>query len=302
MSEAQRSAPDRPVEPAAAGGSRHATPAETLSGNRLCMRCMHPLVGSAIERDAETGLLYVRCGECGTASALFEYPTVGPWLQRMKTVAVSTLLLLVLGVALATAAISFGFTLGTANVTCEAASEALGRRWRDLGGTTEDPTWGIRWSNADATWLASEAGRAELDAVRTAPETLIPLVAMVAVGVLVLSPFALFLGVGCMRRSWPVRALIAAFVVGGGSAIAIFVSLTTSAGVRPSPSWLDAVESHSLLYFGGITATVLALGSAAVAALAPAFTAAAARFILPASDRRLVSWLWEWRGKPVPRD
>ena len=34
-------------------------PRETLQGDRLCMQCLHPLRGRAIERDAGTGLLYV---------------------------------------------------------------------------------------------------------------------------------------------------------------------------------------------------------------------------------------------------
>ena len=84
------------TSPTGTAGDARPAPIETLTGDRLCMQCMHPLVGSPITREPQTGLLYVRCGECGTASALFEYPTVGPWVRRMKAVASSTLVVIAL--------------------------------------------------------------------------------------------------------------------------------------------------------------------------------------------------------------
>ena len=67
--------------------ARRDTPRETVSGDRVCMQCLHPLAGSAIVREPETGLLYCRCVECGTAAAMLEYPTITPWIRRMKSVA-----------------------------------------------------------------------------------------------------------------------------------------------------------------------------------------------------------------------
>jgi len=55
-------------------GARRDTPRETVAGDRVCMQCLHPLAGSSIVREPETGLLYCRCVECGTAAALLEYP------------------------------------------------------------------------------------------------------------------------------------------------------------------------------------------------------------------------------------
>ena len=42
---------------AATDGPKTPEPNETLSGDRLCMECMHPLVGSPIMREPQTGLL-----------------------------------------------------------------------------------------------------------------------------------------------------------------------------------------------------------------------------------------------------
>jgi hypothetical protein len=38
-----------------------------------------------------------------------------------------------------------------------------------------------------------------------------------------------------------------------------------------------------------------------VALAGPSVAAGIARLILPPRDRALVGWLWEWRGKPIPR-
>jgi hypothetical protein len=275
---------------------------ETLGGDRLCMKCMHPLVGSAIERDHATGLLHVRCGECGTASALFEYPTVGPWLARMKTVAVASILVLLVGVVLATAAITGGFSAGAANATCESASEALARHYRDLNGATEDAPWGIGWATADSTWLDSDVGRAELSALRTSPAALLPLGGFVLIGAVILTPFVFFLAVAAMRRAMALRAIACALVAGAGGILAMLADglfAPLGAGIRPT--WLDVVEREHMLFFYAVAIGALMTWAALIGAIAPAAAAAAARFMLPPRDRRLVAWLWEWRGEAVPR-
>ena len=101
------------------------TPRETLTGDRLCMQCLHPLVGRTIEREATTGLLYVRCGECATASALFEYPAAAPWMHRMKTVAASTFAVFAIFAVLALGGVTGGFTAGSAQVATDASAASI---------------------------------------------------------------------------------------------------------------------------------------------------------------------------------
>ena len=294
---------DSPSAPATDGQKAH-EPNETLSGDRLCMQCMHPLVGSPIVREPQTGLLYVRCGECGTASALFEYPTIGPWLRRMKAVTSSTLIAISIVMIIVIAGISFGFAGGSAGAASEAAGSALIDRYRLLGGVVDDATWqGTPWGPANMQWVASAEGQAELARVRFAATPVIVLLGINAIGALVLCPFTLMLGVALMRRSVLERMLFAALLI--GSAIAILIALDPvmfGGRLGAASTWNTvATEHHGLTYCVVSGAILAAVGMASVA-VAPALAAALARFILPPRDRRLVSWLWEWRGKAVPRD
>jgi hypothetical protein len=134
-------------------------PIETLTGDRLCMQCMHPLVGSPITREPQTGLLYVRCGECGTASALFEYPTVGPWIRRMKAVASSTLVVIALMLIIVVGGIAFGFTTGAARSASESAGSVLLERYRALGGVVDEPGF-CRVDDATGNFRSASAGEA----------------------------------------------------------------------------------------------------------------------------------------------
>ncbi len=141
-------------------------PRETLQGDRLCAQCLQPLVGRTIEREPETGLLFVRCGECGTASALFEYPTATPWINRMKAVVASTLVFLILGIAIVIAASTGGFTAGAANEAGDCAGDALAAAYPSSN-LNEKGTPAIgRWSSADLPWLATPNGQAALASSR----------------------------------------------------------------------------------------------------------------------------------------
>lgn len=288
--------------PATPSGDARPQPVETLTGDRLCMQCLHPLVGSPISREPHTGLLYVRCGECGTASALFEYPTVGPWLRRMKAVASSTLVAIALALVLVTCGIAFGFTTGAMEATSEASGSALLERYRALGGVVDEQTWnGSMWGSADMKWVDSAEGQAELSRARWAIAPLLVLLGINAIGAMVLAPFAAMLGVALMRRRATERALACALVVGAAATIAVVLN-TALNGTRGAPSWRSLAEDHHGAAYAIFSAVALAAAAALAAAVAPALAAALARFILPPADRRLVAWLWEWRGKTVPRD
>lgn len=288
----------------AQGWMKPVVPAETLAGDRLCMQCMHPLVGSPITREPATGLLYVRCGECGTASALFEYPTVGPWLKRMKAVASATLIAIMLVVTLVVGGIALGIVVAGIDVGGEISGRVLFGRYRELGGAVDEQGWnGSAWGPANLNWIQSAEGEAELARVRFAPSVVTALAAVSLFASIVLAPFAFTLGVALMRRSVLERALILALIICVAAAIGIVLSTGSLNLPRPTtPSWFDVARERHGLWFGATACAVLLCVGASVAAMAPAVAAAMARFMLPPRDRRLVAWLWEWRGKPVPRN
>jgi hypothetical protein len=283
------------------GAASRPAPLETLSGDRLCMQCLHPLVGSPITRESQTGLLYVRCGECGTASALFEYPSFGPWLRRMKAVAGSTLIAIALVITLVVGGIALGFTTGASQAGSEAAGGALVERFRQLGGTADDTTWGgSMWGSADMKWIGTAEGAQALADVRWSLPSIMVVLGITTIGALVMAPFAAILGVVLMRRNTLERAAICALLIGAAAAIAVFLEFAFGAS-RGAPTWRSlAGEEHGAVY-ALVAAIALASTSAIVAAASPAIAAAIARFILPPRDRRLLAWLWEWRGKQVPR-
>ena len=83
--------------------------------------------------------------------------------------------------------------------------------------------------------------------------------------------------------------------------LAVLLNIAIGAG-GGAPSWRSLTEDHHAAAYAVFSAVMLAATSSLAAAVAPTLAAALARFILPPADRRLLSWLWEWRGKPIPRD
>lgn len=300
----QQHQPHAPQQPPASAPRR-----ETLTGDRLCMQCLHPLVGRTIERDEGTGLLYVRCGECGTASALFEYPTATPWMQRIKSVVASTLAALAIAAAIALGGASGGFTGASASVASSDSSDTLVRLHArsipaDPADTTGANAGAGRYGRVDEEWLQSEAGQAALAASRRSFDAILPFALIQSVGLVVATPFALFLGIALMRHGTLRRALWCALPVAVGSGIALSINLSqaqfsasTTSGLR---FWVQAAEGYNLPFFT-VLSLLISLGyTSLLAAVAPGFATTVARIILPPRDRRLVGWLWEWRGKPIP--
>ncbi len=285
------------------------TPRETLSGHRLCMQCLHPLAGTTIERDAATGLLYCRCVECGTAAALFEYPSAAPWLRRFKSVAAASFAVLAILVVAASAGIgglaaSVGSEFGG-----EATADAIVTAYRESGfralDTTTDGSFdsGI-YANADRAWLETDAGRAAVRASRFSARALLQVAGVCLIAAAIVSPFAILAGMVALRRGPLVRAALGALLptIGGAIALASIVTMTALLPARTSFSWRTFAEAENGPHFAVLIIAWLALFSGTLATIAPAAAAALFRFILPPSDRRLVAWIWEWRGRPVPRD
>ena len=277
-------------------------PRETLQGDRLCAQCLHPLVGRTIEREPETGLLFVRCGECGTASALFEYPTATPWINRMKAVVASTLVFLLLGFGIVIAASTGGFTAGAANEAGQSAGNALADASPVSGLTGNGAPNLSRWSNADIEWLATADGRSAIAASRWNLASFSFLALLGGLGTVISTPFMLFVAV-CMSRHRPLRRTLLVMVpslVGTSCALAIVQANSLITGGSGETWQSVAMRAHLTFYLSTMWLWFNAL-AAVIALVGPTLIAAIARLILPPSDRRLVAWLWEWRGKPVPR-
>lgn len=283
-----------------------AAPRETLCGDRLCVHCMHPLAGRTIEREHSTGLLFVRCGECGAASALFEYPTAAPWVRRFKSVAASTFAIIALAVALGAIALAGIFTGASAGVAADESARAF-MDWLEGSDATlrETDYQKGAYSDADTEWLASPAALPALRASRSSMQAALPFGSFIGIGTILLAPVAAVTGIVLMRRNPLERAVLAGLLALIGATIAYLVMLAEDAsrrGLGFNPTWNDAIYSLNMPYFALIAGAWFTLVAAVAALSAPALAAAFFRFILPPADRRLVAWLWEWRGKPVPRN
>lgn len=85
-----------------------------LGADRPCTSCAYDLIGQPIVRDPVYQLLLVRCPECGTATALQEYPLLGRWAGRWAMVLAASwmlalvVLLLLSGLAMAGLSMWFG--------------------------------------------------------------------------------------------------------------------------------------------------------------------------------------------------
>jgi len=275
---------------------------ETLQGDRLCMQCMQPLAGRTIEREPASGLLFVRCGECGTAAALFEYPTLSPWLPRIKSVLAASLVVTTVVAGLAMAGIATGFILGTAVECADLAGDALAAAPPPSGNTDDgNGNFPQRWSNAELPWLATGAGRTALADARWHPMIVLLLAAMLGLAGMLLFPFAAAAGIALTARKPLVRALFAALPIAIGGVLSAAMASIDSGGLAGGiGSWTEVAEAEHRGAYRLFIASTLAAWCAVVAMLGPSIAAGLARLVLPPRDRRLVAWLWEWRGKRVP--
>ena len=280
---------------------------ETLAGDRLCMRCLHPLVGRAIERDPQTGLLFVRCGECATASALFEYPTAAPWINRLKAVAASILTVLTLAVFAAIAGVTGGASAIIGEYLTDQTATALMRLHESTQvGSVDKSIVGFNpWFPADQEYLASPLGAAALKSAPFSFEVVLAYIMTVGLASVIVTPFALVVGIAFSRHAPSRRAFLSVVPVLVGTVLAFMVSLLNSAAAASKigmQTWLDFATVHYTGKFVVAAALWMLVYVSMVAMVAPSCAALLARVVLPARDRRLVAWLWEWRGKPVPKN
>jgi len=282
------------------------TPKETLQGDRLCMQCLHPLAGRQIERDGATGLLFVRCGECGEPSAVFEYPTAAPWVNRMKAVAASTLTVLLLLAGLALALAAGGFTAGITSASLEEAAQRLADAYRASGQASTDKNVAFqRWEASDSAWLATAEGAAAVRACASSTPVVMMMLGIGSLGLALSAPFALFLSIALMRLPpWRRAMLVAIPALTGSLGAALVLGKTASlfaAGVTNATWESIATETH-FSRFAAVCVLAFAAWAVVLAVVGPPLAALLARLAVPPRDRRLIAWIWEWRGKQVPRD
>lgn len=125
-----------------------------FDADRLCPRCLHQQHGATVYLDPRLGILYVRCTECGTSSAVTEYPMAWRWLRRFGILIAGILALLALGIL-----------AGDVAATCASTYEFTWDATRDLSdaiqaeGQRRDPS---------ATWQMSPELRGDAEAIHKA--------------------------------------------------------------------------------------------------------------------------------------
>jgi hypothetical protein len=275
---------------------------ETLTGDRTCTTCFHPLIGRAIEREPNTGLLYVRCGECGTATALAEYPTAAPWIRRIKAVVAAGLIASMIGAVLLLAGFGGGFATIAAVQSAENAGRALHDVYLHNVSTAVDPQSMESWGPADTPWLAKPEGMAALHASRFSVEAAEPLIVIFGLGLVPIIPLSILIGGATMRRGVLLRMIVTAAPVVIGCLLIAVPTVFLNPIPAGTPTWRQFALHANIVFFLLITCPLYAAIAALAAATAPLILSLCARAVLPPGDRRLVAWIWEWRGKPVPRD
>jgi len=299
--------PETPQDPAveqtaSAGRASTTVVRETLTGDRACTTCFHPLLGRTIEREPTTNLFFVRCGECGTATALAEYPTAAPWIRRIKTVVSAGLIASLLAALLLLAGFAGGFATAASMISAEESGVAAQEAWMRASPLHSDPQDGGAWTSADKAWLATAEGRAALSASRFSANAAEPLSVMLGLGLVPLIPLSILISGIALRRGALVRMIAAAAPVAIGCLLIAVPTVAFNASPGVGGSWRQIALQANVGFFLVIS-TLFYSTVAALAALAtPALLSLCARAVLPPGDRRLVAWIWEWRGKPVPRD
>jgi len=279
---------------------------ESLQGDRLCMQCLQPLAGRTIEREPSSGLLFVRCGECGTASALFDYPTAAPWLARVKMVVASTLVVFMLLAGLLLAGVAGGFSAGISAAASEEAGDALAVTYELSGAAAKDGKGNLGgWSPADDAWLATDAGRAALAEARWSRGSVFILLGVGALGTALATVPAVFLAIAFMRVGPARRAAIVALPALLGTVFAgLYLHSFTQVlgGIGPGMNWRAVASVEHGWFYSAVACAWFMAWCGMLALASPSIAALLARMVVPPGDRRLVAWIWEWRGKAVPRD
>jgi hypothetical protein len=225
----------------------------------------------------------------------------------MKSVAVAFLVTVALLATIAAVGVG-GFFPVIATEAADESANALVEAYRAQGGTTRDPTQQFdsgRFAIADQAWLDSEDGRAALRASRMSLGALLPFLGLALLGGTLLVPCMLLLGLAAMRRHPLARAAVGSLVpsLGGVLAMAgVFAFVRVGTTLPQNMTWTTCCAVHNGPFFSTLMAVWLAIVGATTALVAPPLAAAILRFILPPRDRRLVAWIWEWRGKPIPKD
>jgi hypothetical protein len=105
-----------------------------------------------------------------------------------------------------------------------------------------------------------------------------------------------------MRWAATRRVLLVVLTAGIGWIVVVGPARLLAASGRFQANWRDTVLEANYLHFAYLGGLMFCGLCALCALIAPSVASVVFRAILPPRDRQLVAWIWEWRGKPVPRD
>ncbi len=146
--------PAEPTSPPASSPSDDAPIIGKFDADRLCPRCLHQQHGAIVYRDPRLGILYIRCTECGTSSAVTEYPVAWRWLRRFG--------ILIAGIL---ALVALALLAGDVAATCASTYEFTWEATRDFADAIQAE--GQR-RDASATWQMTPEFRRDTEAIQEA--------------------------------------------------------------------------------------------------------------------------------------
>lgn len=282
----------------------------TIVGDRLCTDCGFNLTGQPVMKEPTYGLFIARCPECGAVASLQEYPLLGKWAGRWASLAAALWLLVLLGGAAGFGMLTFGLSMGAAQVGADdyadsillrspAATSATGQSLGGFGGglnrwnSIVERSW---WDTQDAWAILRDAGGfRRLVASRVVGFWMGVFIAGVIVGVVASVALlharrirAVFLVLLPIAISVTVQVIVSTSMASNASA-GLTVSARDLAVVTLGPVVFTITDGSAYL---GLVLGVL-IGRPVVRGLA--------RGLLPPRMRSALAFLWLADGKAPPR-
>ena len=270
----------------------------TVLGDRVCSGCGFNLHGRPIEREPIYELLAVRCPQCGTVTAMDEYPPLGRWAPRWGMLTAGLWLLFVM-------VFSIGLMMVITITSIATVAESTDQLERQIRSDYRD--WLRTNHPADDTWFENpyfiEYWETQGRAILAEPGVLM---ASIEFGELVIAimPIAASFAAGCVwsvmflarrRRGLVITAvcfgLAIALLLGG---IWLFLA-TLEYASSEHVAWVELRLPMLMIMFLTMFAFV-ALG----VTVGRSIVRGVIRATLPPRMRGALSLLWTADGHPVP--
>lgn len=287
----------------------------SVTGDRRCVECGFNLRGQPVVREAHYHMVAVLCPECGTPTALTEYPIRSEWSRRLGQSIMMAVLLVMLVVFLGLGSTMAGLVHQAVRVAAEPLAEAIAtefakspqanqtysgvygvpfRQNTTSPDTAIDPSW---WTaHSSSPWPTKVTPPFRAFGGRTGYVWLY--------GAAMLFPWAAILA--CVmphRKRWSLMVIplvtVAVSVVvliwyhGGASSAGYYAMVYLSAtdcAVSVLPEWLWVVE-------GAVFVIPLVLGAFAGRPLARRLI----RWLVPPRQYVAFGFLWAADGLPMPK-